>query len=66
MIATSVRACTVNRYESEKGAKGDSWRHERITLKPLNPDFERIVLATHDEGELQVIAELVEVLGSKA
>jgi SOS-response transcriptional repressor LexA len=53
---------TVKRYESEKTAKGDSWRHERITLKPLNPDFEPIVLTGTDEGELQVIAELVEVL----
>lgn len=57
---------TVKRYESEKAAKGDSWRHERITLKPINPDFDPIVLTSHDEGELQVIAELVEVLGSKA
>ena len=31
------------------------------TLKPVNPDFEPIVL-TGDEGELQIIAELVEVL----
>jgi predicted helicase/SOS-response transcriptional repressor LexA len=54
---------TVKRYESEKAAKGDSWRHERITLKPSNPDFEPIVLKGKDEGELQVIAELVEVLG---
>ena len=30
---------TVKRYESEKAAEGDSWRHERITLKPLNPGF---------------------------
>lgn len=56
---------TVKRYESEKAAQGDSWRHERITLKPLNPDFEPIVLTGKDEGELQVIAELVEVLGSE-
>ncbi len=54
---------TVKRYESEKAAKGDSWRHERITLKPINPDFEPIVLTEKDGGELQVIAELVEVLG---
>jgi len=57
---------TVKRYESEKASKGDSWRHERITLKPLNPDFEPIVLTGRVEGELQVIAELVEVLGSEA
>ena len=54
---------TVKRYESEKGRSGDSWRHTRITLKPLNPDFQPIVLSP-DEGErLQVVAELVEVLG---
>jgi SOS-response transcriptional repressor LexA len=53
---------TVKRYESEKAAKGDSWRHERIILKPINPDFEPIVLTGKDEGELQVIAEVVQVL----
>jgi SOS-response transcriptional repressor LexA len=57
---------TVKRYESEKAAKDDSWYHERITLKPINPDFEPIVLTGQDHGELQVIAELVEVLGSEA
>ncbi len=55
---------TVKRYESEKERSGSSWRHTRITLKPLNPDFEPIVLAGADEAQLQVIAELVEVLGS--
>jgi type I restriction enzyme R subunit len=53
---------TVKRYESEKVSVGDSWRHARITLKPVNPDFDPIVLAGAEEGELQVIAELVEVL----
>lgn len=53
---------TVKRYESEKVRDGDSWRHARITLKPINPDFEPIVLVSAEEGELQVIAELVEVL----
>lgn len=47
-------------------AKGDSWRHIKITLKPLNPNFEPIVLTGKDEGELQVIAELVEVLGGQS
>ena len=53
---------TVKRYESEKAQAGDSWRHEKITLKPVNPDFKPIVLTGADEGELQVIAEFVEVL----
>jgi SOS-response transcriptional repressor LexA len=55
---------TVKCYESEKAAEGDSWRHATITLKPLNPDFEPIVLTGRDEGELQVVAELVEVLSA--
>ena len=55
---------TVKRYRSEKAKEGDSWRHVKITLKPVNPDFEPIVLTGADEGESQVVAELVEVLGS--
>ena len=31
---------TVKRYLSEKVTDGDSWRHARITLKPVNPDFQ--------------------------
>ncbi len=57
---------TVKRYESEKAKQGDSWRHAKITLKPANTDFEPIVLTGADEGELQVVAELVEVLADEA
>jgi SOS-response transcriptional repressor LexA len=57
---------TVKRYESEKAAKGETWRHERITLKPVNPDFEPIVLTGTDEQELHVVADLVEVLAADA
>jgi type I restriction enzyme R subunit len=53
---------TVKRYLSEKVADGDSWRHSRITLKPLNPDFQPIILTGAEDGEVQVVAELVEVL----
>jgi SOS-response transcriptional repressor LexA len=53
---------TVKRYESEKVRDGESWRHTKIILKPVNPDFESIVL-TGAEGQFQVIAELLEVLG---
>jgi hypothetical protein len=52
----------VKRYESEKEKHAGSWRHTRITLKPLNPGFEAILLTGADEQELQVVAELVEVL----
>lgn len=55
---------TVKRYQSEKVTDGDSWRHSRITLKPINSDFRPIELTGAEEGELQVVAELVEVCGS--
>jgi len=54
---------TVKRYESKKGRSGDSWRHAKITLKPINPDSQPIVLTDTDEGQVQVVAEVVEVLG---
>ena len=54
---------TVKRYESEKAGDEDAWQHTKITLKPVNADFEPIVLTGADEGELQVVAEVVEVLG---
>jgi SOS-response transcriptional repressor LexA len=57
---------TLKRYASEKARAGDSWYHEKITLKPVNPDFEPIVLTGADEGQLQVVAEVVEVLGRES
>lgn len=55
---------TVKRYSSEKVGIGDTWEHTRVTLSPLNRDFEPIVLEPTEEGELAVIAELVAVLGT--
>jgi type I restriction enzyme R subunit len=57
---------TVKRYESEKARAGDSWRHTKITLKPTNPAYAPIVLEDVEENAIQVIAELVEVLGTDA
>ena len=54
---------TVKRYESEKVKHCDSWRHATITLKPVNPEFEPIVLTGAEEGQVHVVAEVVEVLG---
>src|SRR5512145_2693850 len=55
---------TVKRYESEKARRRDSGRHERIALKPVNPHFAPIVLTGADEGQVNVVAELIEVLAS--
>jgi hypothetical protein len=42
---------TIKRYDSEKAQEGDSWRHERIILRPANPEFEAIILTAADEGD---------------
>ena len=39
-----------------------SWRHIKITLRPDNRDFDPIEITSDDEGDLAVVAELVEVL----
>lgn len=55
---------TVKRYRSEKvvdPATGE-WRHEAITLEPLNPVYPPIELKVANEGELRSIAEFVTVL----
>jgi len=57
---------TVKRYESEKATDQDSWRHTKITLKSLNPAFEAMIFTDADEQQLQVVAELVEVLANEA
>ena len=54
---------TVKRYESAKVSVEGSWRHVKVTLKPNNPEFAPIELSDADEGQVQVVAELVEVLG---
>jgi type I restriction enzyme R subunit len=55
---------TVKRYDSAKLETEEAWQHVRITLKPTNPEFSPIVLDSVDEDRVQVIAELVEVLGT--
>ena len=56
---------TVKRYESEKAKVGDSWRHTKIILKPVNPAFDPIILNEADEQQLKVVAELIEVMASE-
>jgi SOS-response transcriptional repressor LexA len=52
--------CTVKKYTSVKVAAGeDEWRHERIRLEPLNPEFEAWDVAP--DG-FSVIAEWIRVI----
>jgi SOS-response transcriptional repressor LexA len=54
---------TVKRYQSEKSLREDGiWRHVKVTLKPLNPDYDPIVLTVDEEDAVAVIAELMRVL----
>ncbi len=60
--AESGGSYTVKRYESHK-QESDGAVVGTIELRPVNPEFEPIVLEPGDEAEVQVIAELVTVLG---
>jgi type III restriction enzyme len=55
---------TVKVYDSEKRVTEDEREHTRITLKPLNPKYEPIVLRTSEDGDVRVLAEFVEVVGA--
>lgn len=51
---------TVKVYESWKVATAEGWRHARIRLKPLNPEYE--VLELEDETEYRILGEFICVL----
>lgn len=54
---------TVKRYSSEKATNPDgTWRHTKVTLSPLNANYDPIVLTPDSEDEVRIIAEWVEVL----
>jgi SOS-response transcriptional repressor LexA len=57
---------TIKKYSSEKIVQPDeTWHHRRITLSPLNPDYEPIVIEGDrlEEGEsFRVIGEFVDVV----
>ncbi len=64
---TDLGSYTVKVYESEKEAtEGGSWRHVRVVLKPesSDPTYQPLVFEGLEEGELRIVAELVEVLGN--
>ncbi len=56
---------TVKRYSSEKAETEDGWRHVRVRLEPANREFATIELAADEEADVQIVAELVAVLGNE-
>ncbi|MCK5392804.1 MAG: DUF2075 domain-containing protein [Candidatus Omnitrophica bacterium] len=54
---------TVKKYTSKKKySEYGPWKHESITLLPLNPAYEPIHIPNSEEGEFMVIAEFISVL----
>lgn len=57
---------TVKRYSSEKLFDEEGgFRHARIRLEPLNPEFQPVVLEAGEEGALRVVGEFVGVIPAK-
>lgn len=56
---------TIKIYQSEISRSGDSWKHERIILKPdtTSSGFSDIVLEEDEAVDLQIIGEFVASLG---
>ena len=52
---------TVKRYRSEKTESGDEWRHKRIWVESLNPEYPDWDLDP-DEEAFRILAEFVRVL----
>jgi SOS-response transcriptional repressor LexA len=56
---------TVKKYHSEKTVTADGWRHDRIQLLPVNPEFEPITLEPEDAGDLTIVGEFVRPVRAK-
>jgi SOS-response transcriptional repressor LexA len=55
---------TVKRYSSEKIPDPDGdWRHTKVTLSPINPAFQPIILTPESEGDVHIVAEFLDILG---
>jgi phage repressor protein C with HTH and peptisase S24 domain len=56
---------TVKVYRSEKKYHDDgTWEHTEVRLEPINREYSPIFIKEVEEGELELIAELVEVYPS--
>jgi phage repressor protein C with HTH and peptisase S24 domain len=54
---------TVKTYQSTKTADPDTgWQHESITLKPVNPAYQEIVIPASEADDFRIVAFFVEVL----
>jgi SOS-response transcriptional repressor LexA len=58
---TGANRYTVKRYQSTKAESEEGWRHARIRLESLNPEYPSWDLDP-DENKYQILAEFVRVL----
>jgi hypothetical protein len=55
---------TLKVYSSKKVVSDDGeWEHDYITLKPLNPNYQPLVLEPKEAGLVRAVAEFVAVIG---
>ncbi len=56
---------TVKTYHSTKSADPDTgWQHESITLQPVNPAYQEIVIHPAEAGDFRIVAFFLEVLAT--
>jgi SOS-response transcriptional repressor LexA len=53
---------TVKKYHSEKTVTAEGWRHERILLLPVNPEFGAIEIAAEEAADVVVVGEFVKTI----
>lgn len=53
---------TVKKYHSEKVPVDGGWRHEKIELLPINPDYEPITVESHEADEMIIVGEFVSII----
>ena len=53
---------TVKKYHAEKVADADGWRHGRIQLLPLNPEFQPIELIEENASDLIIVGEYLQAV----
>jgi uncharacterized protein len=54
---------TIKKYHSKKIANTEGgWKHTRIQLLPLNPEFKPIEISAENAEDIRIIAEFVTVL----
>ncbi|MCY2937593.1 MAG: DEAD/DEAH box helicase family protein, partial [Planctomycetota bacterium] len=53
---------TVKKYHAEKVADAEGWRHGRIQLLPLNPEFQPIELSKENASDLIIVGEYLQAV----